>query len=85
MTKIYKNKIKTLENINITINKGEKVTIFGPNGAGKTTLIKTIGMFIIPNRGKIKIKGYDIQKDDYVIEIKQKNKNKNISVDIIIM
>ncbi|KLO24388.1 ATP-binding cassette domain-containing protein [Marinitoga sp. 1155] len=85
MTKIYKNKIKALENINLTINKGEKVTIFGPNGAGKTTLIKTIGMFIIPDRGKIKIKGYDTQKDDYVIEIKQKNKNKNISVDIIIM
>nr|WP_272481039.1 ATP-binding cassette domain-containing protein [Marinitoga sp. 1155] len=85
LTKIYKNKIKALENINLTINKGEKVTIFGPNGAGKTTLIKTIGMFIIPDRGKIKIKGYDTQKDDYVIEIKQKNKNKNISVDIIIM
>ena len=42
LTKIYKNGIKALENINLTINRGEKITIFGPNGAGKTTLIKTI-------------------------------------------
>ncbi|NUV00571.1 multidrug ABC transporter ATP-binding protein, partial [Marinitoga sp. 1154] len=68
LTKIYKNKIKALENINLTINKGEKVTIFGPNGAGKTTLIKTIGMFIIPDRGKIKIKGYDTQKEEKKIK-----------------
>nr|WP_129410080.1 ATP-binding cassette domain-containing protein [Marinitoga lauensis] len=63
LTKIYKNRIKALKNINLTINRGEKITIFGPNGAGKTTLIKTIGMFIIPDEGEIKIKGYDIKKE----------------------
>ncbi|KAF2955605.1 ABC transporter ATP-binding protein [Marinitoga sp. 38H-ov] len=63
LTKIYKNGIKALKNINLTINRGEKITIFGPNGAGKTTLIKTIGMFIIPDEGEIKIKGYDIKKE----------------------
>ncbi|GAB6190213.1 ATP-binding cassette domain-containing protein [Marinitoga arctica] len=68
LTKIYKNKIKALHKINIKIKKGEKVTIFGPNGAGKTTLIKTIGMFIIPDTGKIKIKGYDTQKEEKKIK-----------------
>lgn len=63
LTKIYKNEIKALKNINLTINRGEKITIFGSNGAGKTTLIKTIGMFIIPDEGEIKIKGYDIKKE----------------------
>ncbi|WP_129408287.1 ABC transporter ATP-binding protein [Marinitoga lauensis] len=63
LTKIYKNGIKALKNINLTINRGEKITIFGPNGAGKTTLIKTIGMFIIPDEGEIKIKEYDIKKE----------------------
>ncbi|APT76471.1 multidrug ABC transporter ATP-binding protein [Marinitoga sp. 1137] len=68
LTKIYKNGIKALENINLTINRGEKITIFGPNGAGKTTLIKTIGMFIIPDKGEITIKGYDIKKESKQIK-----------------
>ncbi|WGS64119.1 ABC transporter ATP-binding protein [Marinitoga aeolica] len=68
LTKIYKNGIKALKNINLTINRGEKVTIFGSNGAGKTTLIKTIGMFIIPDDGEIKIKEYDIKKESKQIK-----------------
>ncbi|WP_129408294.1 ABC transporter ATP-binding protein [Marinitoga lauensis] len=68
LTKIYKNGIKALKNINLTINRGEKITIFGPNGAGKTTLIKTIGMFIIPDDGEIKIKGDDIKKESKQIK-----------------
>ncbi|MBM7560490.1 ABC transporter ATP-binding protein [Marinitoga litoralis] len=68
LTKIYKNGIKALKNINLTINRGEKITIFGSNGAGKTTLIKTIGMFIIPDDGEIKIKGYDVKKESKQIK-----------------
>lgn len=48
-----------LENINLTINKGEIVSIVGPNGAGKSTLAKLMCGFIRPNRGEILIDGID--------------------------
>lgn len=48
-----------LENINLTINKGEIISIVGPNGAGKSTLAKLMCGFIRPNRGEILIDGKD--------------------------
>lgn len=48
-----------LENINLTINKGEIVSIVGPNGAGKSTLAKLMCGFIRPNKGEILIDGKD--------------------------
>lgn len=48
-----------LENINLTINKGEIVSIVGPNGAGKSTLAKLMCGFIRPNNGEILIDGKD--------------------------
>jgi len=36
------NKKKTLENINISIEKGQIYVLFGPNGSGKTSLLMTI-------------------------------------------
>ena len=47
---------KVLQNINLTLNAGEIVTIVGPNGSGKTTLFKAIIGAIPFNKGKIKIK-----------------------------
>ncbi len=46
-----------LNNITITINKGETVGIIGKNGSGKTTLLKIIAGIISPTKGSIKTKG----------------------------
>ncbi len=46
-----------LNNINLTIKKGEVLGIIGPNGSGKTTLLKMLGGTIKPTEGKIIIKG----------------------------
>jgi ATP-binding cassette subfamily B protein len=48
-----------LKNINLKINKGEKVALIGENGAGKTTLIKLLCGFYKPTEGKILINGID--------------------------
>ncbi|WP_081847710.1 ABC transporter ATP-binding protein [Parasaccharibacter apium] len=42
-----------LENINLTINKGDKIGILGRNGAGKSTLIKIIGGIEQPTEGRV--------------------------------
>lgn len=46
-----------LNDINLTIYKGEKVGIIGANGSGKTTLLKIIAGITTPNNGKVKTKG----------------------------
>jgi len=58
----------TINNISLTIKKGERLAIVGVNGAGKTTLIKLICGFYKPTIGDIfyndtNIREYD--KDDY--------------------
>ncbi len=55
--------IKALRGIDLTVRKGEFLTIFGPNGAGKTTLIKILAMLIKQTSGKIIIAGANIAKE----------------------
>ena len=57
----------TLKNINLKVNRGEKVAIVGPIGAGKSTLLKSLNGLVpyeFPGRqeGKILINGMDITK-----------------------
>ena len=52
----WKNKpeVRTvLNNINLTINKGETVALIGVNGSGKSTLLKLMTKIIYPNKGKV--------------------------------
>jgi subfamily B ATP-binding cassette protein MsbA len=50
-----------LENINIKINKNQKVAIVGGSGAGKTTLLNLLPRFYDVSKGSIKIDGIDIR------------------------
>jgi spermidine/putrescine transport system ATP-binding protein len=49
-----------LQDINLSIGKGEFVTILGPSGCGKTTLMRLIGGFLKASEGKITIASKDI-------------------------
>ena len=58
----------TLNHINLTIHKGEKLAVVGNNGAGKTTLIKLACGLLEPTSGRILFNGIDIRefnRDDY--------------------
>jgi len=50
-----------LEDINITIEKGELVVFIGPSGCGKTTTIKMINKLLTPTSGEILINGDKVQ------------------------
>lgn len=54
---------QVLNDISITIKKGEITGLLGLNGAGKTTLIKILSSLLIPSKGQIKIDGINIEKD----------------------
>ncbi len=58
----YGNRELTLENINLAINKGEKIAIVGESGSGKTTLAKLLLRFYEPERGSILLNGKDVRE-----------------------
>jgi ABC-2 type transport system ATP-binding protein len=59
ITKVYGTQI-VLDNVNITIGKGEVVGLLGPNGAGKSTLMKILTGYIPPTSGTASINGHDV-------------------------
>jgi len=62
-----------LKNINLTIEKGDKLGIIGQNGAGKSTLIKLIFRLYQPTEGEILLNGqniFNIRDEDYYSIIK---------------
>ncbi|MDJ0743843.1 MAG: ABC transporter ATP-binding protein [Xenococcaceae cyanobacterium MO_167.B27] len=46
-----------LDNINLTIQRGEKVGIIGANGSGKSTLLKVICGILQPTVGSVRVRG----------------------------
>lgn len=54
--------IQALKNINLTINKGEVVTLIGANGAGKTTTLRAISKIVNPLNGQIIYSGRNITR-----------------------
>jgi ABC-2 type transport system ATP-binding protein len=65
LSKVYKlrgqnKEINALEDVNLSIKKGEKFGLLGPNGAGKTTLIHILTTIKQPTSGYATIDGYNI-------------------------
>lgn len=53
-------KLKALDNVSVTCNKGECIALIGPNASGKTTLIKTILGMVVQDSGFITFNGNNI-------------------------
>ena len=60
LSKIYRtDEIETvaLENVNLTVERGEFLSIMGPSGCGKSTLLNIMGLLDAPTTGTIEING----------------------------
>ena len=57
LSKVYDGFTKALNNINLSINRGEWTSIIGPSGSGKTTLLNMISCLDKPTNGSIIING----------------------------
>ena len=44
-------KLKVLNKINLTVEKGERVVIIGPSGSGKSTFLRCLNLLEKPNKG----------------------------------
>lgn len=62
LTKYY-GTVRGIENVSLSVNKGEIFGFIGPNGAGKSTTIRTLLGLIFPTSGEAKIFGKDAIKE----------------------
>jgi len=54
--------LEVLKGVDLTVAKGEIVSIVGPSGAGKTTLLQILGTLDKPNTGEVFVNGVDFSK-----------------------
>lgn len=67
ISKTFHRKV-ALDDVSMTINKGEIFGMLGPNGAGKTTLIRIINKIVEPNSGSVRFNG-DLMTQKHLSEI----------------
>ena len=54
--------IPVLNNINLSINQGQFISLMGPSGSGKTTLLNLIAGIDRPSSGKVSVKGVNLSE-----------------------
>ena len=60
LKKYYGTKIKALDDVSLTVEKGEVLVIVGPSGSGKSTLLRSLNLLEIPTSGEIIFEGTKI-------------------------
>lgn len=60
--------VRAVDDLSLTIDKGEVFGLLGPNGAGKTTTIKVLTTLTKPDAGHCTIDGYDVVRESFEIK-----------------
>jgi ABC-2 type transport system ATP-binding protein len=66
--KVAKREVRAVDNVSMTIKRREIVGILGSNGSGKSTLIRILSTLLIPDTGRVTIFGYDVEKDERMVQ-----------------
>lgn len=65
-------RIKALNNVNITVKKGEFIAVLGHNGSGKSTFGKLLNSLITPPKGTVFVDGMDCSDDSNLWNIRKR-------------
>ena len=66
---------RALSNVELSVGKGEFLSISGPSGSGKSTLLAILGLLDVPSEGEYRIDGQDTAKLDPVRRAAMRNKS----------
>jgi spermidine/putrescine transport system ATP-binding protein len=55
--------VTAVDDVSLTVDTGEFLTLLGPSGCGKTTTLRMIGGFDLPTSGRIELRGRDVTRD----------------------
>src|SRR5207245_2508309 len=63
-----KREVRVVDNVTMTVKRREIMGILGANGSGKSTLIRMLSTLLIPDTGYMTIFGYDVVKDEAMVQ-----------------
>jgi ABC-2 type transport system ATP-binding protein len=66
--KAEKRDVRAVDNVTMTVKRREIFGILGANGSGKSTLIRILSTLLIPDSGFVTIFGYDVVKDERMVQ-----------------
>ncbi len=84
LTKIFERRIIAVDNLDLTVPKGELFAFLGPNGAGKTTTVKMICGLCVPSAGSVELDGVTLHghRKKYLSKLGLVSQHFNIDVDL---
>lgn len=56
--------VRAVDDVSLTVQRGEIFGILGANGSGKSTLIRMLSTLLIPDSGRVEVFGYDVRRDE---------------------
>lgn len=60
--RIGDNVVKALDNVSLTVQRGEFLAIMGPSGSGKSTMMNILGCLDVPSEGRYILNGCDVSR-----------------------
>jgi ABC-2 type transport system ATP-binding protein len=56
--------VVAVDNVSLTVGRGEIFGVLGANGSGKSTLIRVVSTLLLPDRGTVEVFGRDVERDE---------------------
>ena len=81
LNKYYKNGVKALNDLNLTVKRGEIFSLLGPNGAGKLSLINILTTFYNATSGTINVLGKNLSENPHWVRSQISCVSQQISID----